>query len=224
MRHIAVLMGKLHGHRTGQGHIAVIGQQAPTRQVNGGERGRTQAADEDTRTAQIQVVRGPQWQHGRRVGHPPVAALTVAGGRQEGAVSVLAATAEHPHPAPARPTGPACVLQRVHRLLKEEAVLRVHDGRLGGRDTEVRGVEVLDPVHGSRHGDVPLEASHTVGYALGPRLVVRQGCQEGRAVQQVAPVRLDVAGSGKTAGHPHHRDGLPVTLCARAHACSRGVW
>ena len=62
------------------------------------------------------------------------------------------------------------MLDGLPRNLEEEAMLRVHDGRLVWRERPKRRVEPLRAVHQIRGGHEPLVGKHVRAHSLGEEL------------------------------------------------------
>ncbi|WSZ56282.1 AMP-binding protein [Streptomyces canus] len=196
-----VFVGQLNGDGPGEGEVAVTGEEAASGQMDGGQRGRAQAADVHAGTAQAQVVRDPQ---GQRGGVAPLVQVGL-GDRvvriRESGVAVLAAAAEDADPHVGC-VGPARILQGVHRFFEEQAVLRVHGCGLGGCDAEVLRVEEVDAVERSGHRYPAGSCGR--GRGVGPARTPDRRL----AAQQPLPVGVHVLAAGEPSGEADDRYGV----------------
>jgi hypothetical protein len=145
-------------HPGGQRHAALAGPQALTRQVHGHQRRRARGVDGHVRPLQAEHVREPPGGDAVGAAGGDVGVLRGRIGVEEHLVVVGVADADEHAGAAARQLigrHPG-VLQGLPGDLQQQALLRVHAGRLPRRDSEELGVEAIDVVDEAavpaRHG------------------------------------------------------------------------
>ena len=206
-------LGREHqAHASRHRERALLRAEAAAREVHRHQRRGARGIDGEARAAQVEQVRQPVRHDavGGAGARPRVDAASV-GGHERGVV-VVVARHEHAGRAPVqRGARLARVLERLPRHLEQQALLRVHAGRLAGRDAEELGIEAVD-----RAEEAPPSRAHLPGRG---RIRVVQRVDRppiGRhladgvdPVHEQAPEALRIARVAReAAAHPDHRDGL----------------
>ncbi len=215
---------RVHGevHAARDGHLALPRAQALAGQVDRRQGRRAHGVEREARPGQAQGVGDAVGDRGeRRAGDADAAALRVGG-----AVQLVLAVHHADEDADAAPGQlvPAVsgVLQDVPGVLEEEALLRVHQLGLAGRDAEEERVEAVDVVQetaplgrgAARRRGVRVEVAVVVP-------AVRGDLRDAVAARgEVLPERFEVVGHGVAPGEPDDGHG---TVVAGSRGGRRGV-
>ena len=195
---------------TGDGDVALVGEQALAGQVHRDHGGRAEGLHADRRATQAELV-GDQ----RGKGVPLVAdrdqqrAAGLGGQVRDVLHDVVreAAAGEHADLAGHLGRAVAGRLQRFPGGFEEQPVLRVHRLRLTRVDAEHRGVEQVGVRHRATHPDVARVGQLPRIGAGGDQLLVGELAQSLDTVEDVAPQLGDAVRAREPSGHADHGNG-----------------
>jgi hypothetical protein len=223
---VADVMRLLDGHPPGQRHVALPVQEALGGQVDPHQRRRAGGLHVHAGARQVKKVRHPG---GEEV-------LVVPGVAEEEEshipgkirvrheilpqVGVGPRGGEDPYGAPDSLRGIPGVFQGLPRKLQEVALLGIHDGGVPGAEAEEAGVEHLHVLECRRHLHVVRVPDQRRIHSGGLQLRIRQRGEGLHPLPEIAPEPLQIPGSGKTPGHPHHCNGGLQPFDPLAHSVS----
>ena len=199
------------GDAAGHGQVALARSQRLAGEMHGDERGRAGGVHGDRGPAQVQVVSDPRGEDGADIAHAELSRQPRGTGHL-GVVPVRAADEHRAGGAVQRAVRQPGILQRVPRGFQEQALLRIHDLRLGGGDAEETRVEAVNPFEEPAMLAVAAArlARLRIVDALQGKAVWRDLGDAVHAVAQVAPEGVEIGRAREAACHPYDGDRVGV--------------
>jgi hypothetical protein len=203
---VSALARHQQAHAAGQSHVALAVEQALHRQVHRHERRRARRLHGEARTAQAELEGDPRGQEvGAAAQHGLVGAhrahhlgVVLEVGEQIGVDAGAGKDTDRTGEAAGIVAG---VLQRLPGALQQQAVLRIDDLGLAGREPEETGVEELGTVDDGARPDVG-RVRQQIGRDAGrPQLRLGEEGDRLDARDEVLPETFDVPGAREPARH-----------------------
>ena len=210
--HISLPLRQSDAHPARHREIALEAQQPLHRLDHGDQRSRTRGLQRDGRAAEVEPVRNLSGQIVLVHAHP---LLQIAVGRR--AVQPVAHMVnEIIHAGRAGPDTDAraarravpCAFQRLMHAFKEDALLRIHGRRLGRRNAEIGGVELVDAVQRTAGADEAGLPQHRLRHAFAARRVRAEALDRHLAVGNHRPELFQGADAGQAATGADDRYGV----------------